>query len=100
MSAESDLRKLWSLAKILTPDGQEIATGAIRLPIPHAEGIFLPDRQTDTRNLDTLAGLKALAAIQTDRFVLLGWRGCNAPGTPGPTGRCYIGQHYHFVCEA
>ena len=38
-----DLRKLWSLSRILSLDGQAIATGLINLRVPPSRGVFVPD---------------------------------------------------------
>jgi hypothetical protein len=93
----ADLRKLWCPAKILTLDGQEIATGLIKLRTAPALGVFLPNHPPFPL-LDIPKGTKLVAEVGIHRFDLLEWEYCGAMAEVTSEGVCHLGQHYHFEC--
>jgi hypothetical protein len=92
-----DLRKLWSHAKILTADGQEIAKGPITLRTPPARGVFWPNQEL-SQILDTQPGQILVAVIGRHHFDTTDWELCGAQIEVDEKGRCHLGQHYHFLC--
>jgi hypothetical protein len=94
--SRADLRTLWSPAKILLLDGQEISTGLIKLRTPPSRGVFVPDRQP-CPPLDIPPGTKLVAEIEKHRFDLTDWEYCGATVEFGDVNAC-LGPHYHFSC--
>jgi len=98
MNPESDYRKRECKAKILTLDGQEIATGTAMLGVPGVVGMFLPDHPSSILKLDTLAGKIVAVQIDSHRHEVLGWHHCKCQTRLGYESGMF-GDHYHFQCE-
>ena len=95
MPVSSDSQTLWSPARILMPDGLEIARGAIKLVLPPAEGTFEPEHPASP-SLDIPSGSILVAETENGRYSLADWQRCrstchlDAPRKP-------VGVHFHFV---
>jgi hypothetical protein len=91
-----DLHKLWFRSRILTQDGQELSKGVIKLRVPPARGVFVPD-QMPSPSLDIPPKTKLVAEIAQHRFELCDWESCGAGIELAEMTHC-IGPHYHFSC--
>lgn len=90
----ADLRKFWFRSRILTLDGQEIATGPIKLRTAPDVGTFVPDHPPSP-SADILQAQKLVAKIGTHRFELEDWEYCGATMEQGLHN---LGPHFHFLC--
>jgi hypothetical protein len=93
----ADLRRLWSPARILSSDGQELAKGLIKLRTVPDRGVFVPD-QIPCPSLGIPRGKKLVAEIGIHRFDLAEWEACGATVEVASEGTCHLGPHYHFDC--
>jgi hypothetical protein len=93
----ADLRKLWLRSKILSMDGQALATGLIRLRTAPSLGVFVPD-QIPCPSLNIPPKTILVAEIGIHRFELSELKACGATVEVASEGVCNLGPHYHFSC--
>jgi hypothetical protein len=93
---QCDCRKHESRAKILSLDGQEIATGGLRIRDGAGQSRFAPDAEFQTpQRLDTTSRPEVVADLGTHQHRLLNWKFCT--GTPhGSHNLEYNPYHFHF----
>lgn len=94
--SKGDLRTLWSPARILSLDGQELSKGLIKLRVAPALGVFVPDH-IPCPSLGIPPETKLVAEIGKHRFALSDWRPCGAT-VDFSEPFCELGPHYHFLC--